>query len=260
MDIKKIIKQYNDKSGSKINIHEDLDILAKINLIMDKINLQSDELINLLQTLQLLKKTKLIENVNDESLYLLSRICGNVSGFSKEDSSYFCIRLKYLLLPYKMNNFSKEDMMKNLMEFDIMINNIVLELNDMELLIIKKYNEELYNVIMIYKNICNKYQEKCTIDNSSIVDNIIIDTTLSHLVTMFYLCLNMYDYQYDLLEKAFDSIINNYQEYLYRCRVYDIFSDKINLVFNPTNIYNEYAICKEILDKQFIPAVRIIRQ
>lgn len=88
----------------------------------------------------------------------------------------------------------------------------------------------------------------------------IINSTLSHLTTILYFCLDKYDYQYDLLEKVFQNIMNNYQEYLFDCRNYGIYTDSVDLVFNPQNVYNEYVICKDMLDREFESSKRLIKE
>lgn len=265
--INNIIKNYNELSDEKIDNDSINPIMPAMELIISKIDFDDIEMLSLIDTLKRFESLGLISKINEESLYLLARVIGNEESFYDEDKSYFCLRLQHLLIPFNLNKCYPEseitkdaEIVKHLSEMDIMLNNMSLELNDNDFKLLKKYNEELFNILLCYKSIIKQY-ENIDVENTNFIsDGIIINSTLSHLATMLYFCLEKYDYQYDLLEKVFKNIMNNYQEYLFDCRNYGIYTDSVDLVFNPQNVYNEYVICKDMLDKEHESSKRLIKE
>jgi len=265
--IDNIIDFYNEVSDEKIDVNGIMPIIPMMKLVLEKVEFDDIEMLSLIDTLLEFKKLGVLDKINEESLKLLSRVIGNDSGFYEEDKSYFCLRLKHLLVPCSLNKcnplneVTKDDeLVKYLAEMDIMLNNMAVELNEDDLKLLKKYNEELFNVLICYKDILRKYENIDVEKTNFISDAIIINSTLSHLASMLYFCLDMYEYRYDLMDKVFERIINNYQEYLFDCRNYDIYTDRTNLIFDPSNIYNEYVICKDMLDKEFYHETVFVKQ
>jgi hypothetical protein len=85
----------------------------------------------------------------------------------------------------------------------------------------------------------------------------IIDNTLLHLTTLLYLNLDEFDYDYDLLVKVFNKIIDNYIDFAFVCSINEIYKDIDNLNPDNENIINEYLLCKDILKCEFKPAIKV---
>ena len=254
LEKEELLNKYNALSDKKVDIFDIESIYSKFLLITSIISFDEKETIDLVNILLEFKNNNVLEKINEESMILLSRAMGNIEGFSLEDSKYFCIRLKHLLMPSSLNRPSSEDLDDTvcyLAEFDIMINNILTEFQKRDYLLLKKYNNELFNIVIEYKKIINEYQSIEVTDTRYVIDDMIIDITFTHLATMLYFMIDECHHDYSLFGKVAHRIIENFQEFLFQCRIYHIFEDTTQMVFNPTNVYNEFAICKDMLEKEF---------
>ena len=189
-----LVDVYNKMNGENISISDIAPILSKMNLVMNRIDLDDNEIIDLIDTLLFFNRNKLLDTINDETLDLLSLILGNASNkLYKEDSFYLIENLKLLLLPFNLNNCLDEALLPSfLASFDMFLNKIVL-LNAEDLMILKKYNKELFEVVIRLKYLIEKYADNELLNKLSTLDNMIIYTTLSHLGTVFYFDLASYE-------------------------------------------------------------------
>lgn len=262
-NIDSLLLHYNNK-GNKITQEELLIILPKIELITGKLDFDEKSIIELIDTLIQFKKLNILETINEETISLLSKSLGNDQGLFSEDIPYLCKRLKHILIPSHLNHCDDENnMVPFLIEFDMMINTMIVNFNQNDYIILNKYNSDLCEVLIRYKKILEKYNDG--FDETLISDTIIINTSISRLITMLYFGLKMYDYNFDLVYKVFDKIMNNYDDYLLNCYAYGIYQDIIDRniqdkektlsLFNPENVLNEYLICKDMLDKEFNPPI-----
>ena len=55
-------------------------------------------------------------------------------------------------------------------------------------------------------------------------------------------------------------IVSDYAEYMFNCYTYGIYQDRINMIFNPENVINEFIICKDMLDKEFNPPIKVMNK
>ena len=85
----------------------------------------------------------------------------------------------------------------------------------------------------------------------------IIDNTLLHLTTLLYLNLDKFDYNYDLLVKVSNKIIDNYVDFAFVYSINGIYKDIYNLNPDDENIINEYLLCKDILECEFKPTIKV---
>ena len=253
-----LVDVYNKMTGENISISDISPILPKMNLVMNRIDLDDNEIIDLIDTLLFFNRNKLLDTINDETLDLLSLILGNASNkLYKEDSFYLIENLKLLLLPFNLNNCLDEALLPSfLASFDMFLNKIVL-LNAEDLMILKKYNKELFEVVIRLKYLIEKYADNELLNKLSTLDNMIIDTTLSHLGTVFYFDLASYDYDYDLIIKVFGKIMNEYIDFAYICSINGIYKDITN--FNPDseNIIKEYLLCKNMLEYEYKSPLKV---
>lgn len=258
-----LLVHYNNKRDNKLTQKEISMIFPKIELITSKLDFDDISIFELVDTLFTFKELNILDKINEETINLLSKVLGNEQGFFREDIPYFCKRMKHMLIPSSLNHCDDENnIVLFLIEFDIMINTIIVNFDQKDYFILNKYNNDLCEVLLRYKNLIEKYND--SVDKTLISDTIIINTTLSRLITMLYFGLKMYDYNYDLIDKVFDRIIKNYEGYLLDCYEYGIYQDVINRnykdkqsssLFNLENVLNEYLICKDMLDKEFNPPI-----
>ena len=79
---------------------------------------------------------------------LLSKILGNDNNcFCDEDKIEFLQHMKFLLLPFNLNKCLNERLLASFLEsFDNFLNRMVL-LKTNDLLVVKEYNKELFEIV-----------------------------------------------------------------------------------------------------------------
>ena len=253
---------YNEINDNQI-VQEDVDaIISQLELICSLVPLDKFDIAEVMDVLFLLKKHNQLQKVNEESLQLLAKILGNDERkFDNDDVLYFHSYLRYLLVPSNYNHCEKEyNLCQFLAEFDIFVNLILENISENDLVLLKKYNNELYEIIIRYKAIIEKYRGNGSLDNVGITNAMIIDNTLTHLATILYFYSSEFQYKYDLLTSLFEKIINDLPGYLYQCYTYGIYQDRFGMIFNPENVLNEYVLCKKLLEDEINPPIKIYRK
>ena len=256
---KNILEIYKKNFEKEVDSHKVKNILPKIYLITKNYSMDEIDLLNIVDTLIEFNDNNMLDKINEETIKLLKTI--TASNDIKEDVPYFSLLLKHLLLPFYLNKCdSSYNLSVFLNQFDCLTDLMSINLDDNELEIVKKYNLELYELVKNYKLVINDYENSDLYKYSSLNDKLVINTTLSHLKTMLYFNLSMFEYKYELVKKVFNNIISNYVDYLYECSQYDIYSDSINLRINPKNVLNEYKLCFDLIKQEYNPPIKIKRR
>ena len=233
----------------------------KLDLIRKRVYLNKENEEKIKRVLIELYNKNILNKVNDEILDLIGKILDNEDNIINEDDlDYFSILLRTILLPFNKNKVEKKsDLPAFLKEFDKLINIMSISLQEVDLKILGKYNDELANVIRKFQEIIDifEFSDLCRYGNIS--DNKIITSTLSHLAVILYLSLDNYDYEYDLLERVFVNIISNYTEFLYDTRASLYFVEDNKLEINNYQILKDFTLCTNLLRREFCPPVKILK-
>ena len=234
-----------------------MDILLEKKALIDKRIQQEYQEGKIDRLLNELSNNKVINKINDELLDLISRILGNEDKvIYLEDIEHFISILKNITLPFYKNKCEKkEELSTFLKDFDKMINLMTINLQEKDYEILYKYNKELINVIQEYIKILDIYQ----FSDGNISDTKIITATLSHLVVIMYLSMDEYDYDRNVLEKVFLKIINNYEEFLYECRILGYFKEDEELVIDDEQVLKDFTLCSELLKQEYYPPIKVIK-
>ena len=78
-------------------------------------------------------------------------------------------------------------------------------------------------------------------------------------MVILYLSINEYEYDSNVLEKVFLKIINNYEEFLYECRILGYFKEDEKLVINDEQVLKDFTLCNELLKQEYCPPIKVIK-
>ena len=250
-----IIKEYKEIYHDLLDYEKLKKVLPTLNFLNKNVNFDEIELLNTIDVLFDFCDNSLLNKINNETITLLIKILG--TNNLKNKILYFPILLKHLLFPYNLNKCNNEfDIIVFLSQFDFFTDLMCINLNKKNLELVKKYNVELYELIKNYKIIIKEYENSQLYKKISLNDKLVINATLSHLKTILYFNLSLFDYKYELMYKVFNNIITNYIGYLYECCQYDIYSDTINLKIDPHNILNEYKLCYDLINQEYNESIK----
>ena len=230
----------------------DKDIISDKILLYDKyISLSPISLLDVLDNFVKMNKISVLNKIDDNLFVLMKRLL----GFSKNnkldeyDGLYFLDYLKYMIVPYNLLDCDKEyDLPKFLGEFEIFITLILDHAKMLDLEMIKIYNEDLYKLIKFKKEkemeLINSNKIKFDFQNI-----VIMETTLDHMLTIFYLKLDIYHRNYDILSNGYDIIYGNIDKLIEYCKVNNLYMDILsNNYLVGRNVLDEYDLSKKILD------------
>lgn len=252
MEREDLIELFDKISKEKMEDSKKKVIIDKILLFNQYIEISPISLINVVEKFINIEKLGFIDKINEDLFVLLKNIlCKNKEGkINEEDGLYSLDYLYYLVIPYNVIKCENEyDLQKFLGEFEIMVSYIEDDDSFLDMEKLRLYNEELYNIILfriswILKNINNDKLKK-----GSFHDLLIIETTLSHLMTIYYFSYDKYGENTCILEDAYNIILDKFDRLKEYFKEKNVYSDLLSNSFGCTNnILREYEICKEILD------------
>ena len=227
-------------------------IIDKIMIYGNYVELGSISLLCVIESFININKLGFIDKIDDNLFVLLKNILGkkNNKKITEEEGIYLLDYLNYLVIPYNILKCEKDyDLPKFLGEFEIMVSYIEDDDSFLDMEKLKSYNEVLYNLIKFriewyMKNINNE-----VLRNGNVQDQLIIETTLSHLMTIFYFSLDKYNGDYTILGNSYDIIVNNCMRLKDYCKKNNLYNDMFLSGFIVNNhILKEYEFCKHILD------------
>lgn len=252
MDKEKILKLFNKIYNIEMEENRKYKIIDKIIMFDKYIELSPISLLNVIETFVNIEKLGFIDKINENLFALLKNIiCKNKDGKVREDDGLYVLDyINYLVIPYNVIKCENEyDLPKFLGEFEILVSYIEDDDSFLDMEKLRNYNEKLYNIIIfriswIMKNINNDIFK-----NSNLKDMIIIETTLAHLMTIFYFSFDEYGQNIDILKNSYDVVLENYDRLKEYCKEKNIYNDLLsnNMVSND-NALVEFEFCKEILD------------
>ncbi len=237
---KQILEIYNKISDDKLDNSELLTILPKLYLIINKVNVDEVELIRTVDVLKEINKYNKLDNVTPEVIDLIIRSIKN-GDIDLEGAVYFSIMLKHVILPYNENFCDEEyNTVLFLSEFEIFIELFNKMLKKKDLIILDKYNHELKEVIVKYKEVMNIYK-RC------VINDVMFGAMISHFAAMLYFNLDDYDFDYDLISDLSYDLINNYQKFIDYCFNLGIHKNFTRIQEDLKGIEYEYAVSNEML-------------
>ena len=147
--------------------------------------------------------------------------------------------MNYLLVPTSSLSLG-DDISYSLGEMDIFINLIRENLGVEKYLILKKYNNDLYEIVNRYYFLMESYYRSNLYQYGNLYEKNLIITIFNHIATISYLSLDKMDYNYDLMSEVCNKIMNNYTDFLMVCEI-----EKINCcdVINDETLLKEYRLC-----------------
>lgn len=221
----RIINIYNQISDEKIDYNKLSTILPKLYLILNKVELDEIEVVIIIDVLKEFEKYNLLDKINVESIDLINKIVKK-NNINLEGNVYFSETIKHILIPYDKNVCDRDyNIVLFLSEFEILLELIYQNLNKKDLVILDKYNHELYEIVLKYKEIQNIYKQV-------VYGDVILSSYMSHLSSILYFRLDLYEYDYDLMKEVFVRLLNNYQSFIDYCC-------KLGIQKNYTRIYND---------------------
>ncbi len=206
----RIINIYNQISDDKINNEILSTVLPKLYLILNKVNLDEIEMVVIIDVLKEFEKYNLLDKINVESIDLINKIVKN-DRISLEGTVYFSEIIKHVLIPHDKDICNNDyNIILFLSEFEILLELISQKLNKKDLMLLDKYNHELYEIVMRYKDIQKIYKQV-------VYGDVMLSSYISHLTAILYFSLDNYDFDYDLVKEVFIRLVNNYQSFIDYC-------------------------------------------
>jgi len=253
MDRKDLINIFDGIKYPEIDENKKLIIIDKIILYNQYIELSRLSLIKVIENFIKLDNLGLIDKIDDNLFILLKKILGKKDNnkIKEVESLYILDYINYLVLPYNVNNCENEyELKKFLGEFEIMVSYIEADDSFLDMEKLKTYNKDLYDIIIFriswyMSNIHNNDNFK----RLNYRDQILIDTTLNHLMTIYYFSLDKYQNDINILMNAYDAVINNFDNLKTYCRENNLYNDILaGGLINDSKILDEFEYCKDILD------------
>ena len=258
---KEELRDIYDNARVNINIKNELnDIKEPLFLICKRIVFNEVELNNIIETLLLLQKEHMLYKVNEITLGIVNIICVEKQDefINSDNIDYYNGILRNFLLPFSNNYCDYEHNLTSfLANFDMFFTLVINNCTEKDIAIIDEYNDVLSNVIRQYKRCMEEYTNSTLFKKSSTTAKIIMYYVLSHMATIFYLTINRYDFEYDILYNAFQNIINNYSGFLCQCIEENLKSHFETCGEDFNDIMSDYRFCERILEQTFNPPLKI---
>lgn len=237
---KNILYFYNEISDEKLSRNDLLPILPKLYLILNKINIDQIELIEIIDILKEFKMYNKLDSITPEAIDLIKRItCKDIIDL--DGTLYFSTILKHLLLPYNLdickNNYN---LVLFLSEFEIFIELITKTINKKDINLLDKYNHELKEIIVQYKECRRIYQQY-------VINDVILSEMSSHFASMLYFNLDDFDYNYGIIVDIMYNIIDNYKDFIDYCCSLNIHKNYTRICNDIRNIEKEYIVSYNML-------------
>lgn len=237
---KSIVNMYNNVSDNKIDEEKLCEILPKLYMIVNKIKADEVEVIELIDVLNELKQNKILEKISPEIIDLIIKVTKS-NWIDMNDNHYFNIVLKHVLLPFNKDICENDyNLVVFLSDFEIFIELANKLLKNKELEVLDKYNHELKQVIINYKDMQRLYKRY-------VINDVILNQMTSHFASMLYFNLEEFDYDYDLLIELLEKCILNYQSFIDYCCSLGIHKNFTRINNDIESIEMEYIIGYEML-------------
>ena len=245
-------KIYDESIQKKLSFQELQDFKNSLELICPRMEYDEFILQDIIDSLLYFKRLNILNNLNNETITLLSQIAfADKKAIFQDDNNLFInTYLRDLLLPPKQNKCDKDYNIRSFLgEFDIFLNLIRDNCQDIDYQTIHKYNNDLYEIVTRFNIVMNYIEETNLFTYGSNKDRLLLNGIFSHLATLMYFSLDKYDNDYNLLNDAYEEILSNIINFLVICDDYQIFQDLIPN--DEQEILREYKLAMDILDKEY---------
>lgn len=237
-----------DKIPEEVSIEAKEKIISKL-LICDKyMSISPITLITTIYEFIELEKEGYIDKIDDNLIVLILKIMGYKKNKAQSMVDiYFIDYLKYIIIPGNIIECDNDyNLPKFLGEFEIFLSYTKDHANMIDLEMINYYNHNLYSIIDFK---IQKERELVTVGNS-FTEQIAIDLTLSHLITIYYFSSNLYDNDISVLENIFNILLKNKDKLIKYCKDNNLYADILNMDFlSDRNVMKEYEMAKKMLDR-----------
>ena len=254
------VEKYNKYASKKTNEETIALVIQQLQLINERCQID-EKIVEIVDTLLLFYHKNVLQNVNKETLDLLSKILGNNSGkYFPDDFNYFCRYLKIMLLPSSIGENTNSDALAIFFaETDIFLNLIMQNLTIDDINSLKKYNSILWEIIIRCKTIEQMYASNPSNKNFDTANAMLLDNTIAHSATILYHSIGEFDYEYDLLIKLYERIMANIEGFIIECCSNGIYADRFCFATDSDNVLNEYIMCKKLLEREYRPPIKIYK-
>ena len=241
-NIKQIIKFYNQVNDKEVSEESISNIIPKLHMILNKRKLDNIEIVILIDFLLETEKNHQLDTITPEIIDLINKIL-NDDKQKLYGTLSFTDSLRYTIVPYNIDSYKNSDqLIIFLSEFEILIELIRENLKAKEINILDKYNHNLKEIVINYKEVLDIYKK-------IVYGDVMLSSMISHFATILYLNIEKYDYDYELLKNVFYKLIENYQTFIDYCCSLGLQKNYNKLIIEDlVNVELEYEIANNMLE------------
>ena len=255
------LKKIYDNAQNNINTFKELnEIINPLNLVLKNMVYDNKIVNEIIKMLFYFHKTGNLYKINEITVNLAKKVCygKKVEKIDKSNVDYYYMIIKNLLLPYSINYCNEESRLPIFFSnFDLLWKLILDNCNVRNLEAINDYNPHLLEIVNVYTKCLDEYKHSELFNNSNTLTHLMMDMTLTHMATIFYLTIDKYDYNYEILYETYLRIYNNFYDYLIACKNIDFDKHSFSLDEEYEEIISDYKFCEELLKQTFNPPVVI---
>ena len=192
------------------------EVLPKAIFICKRLDVRGESIINIIKTLIKLKKIKLLEEVNEETIEIIELIYNNQPFREIKQVVDYSDIMRLLLIPRQLNEKGNED--------SVFENRVMLELttdslrkimdnptNFKKIMALYSYNKDLFDLVFIMSKSYKQFEEK-NIYNPNVL------TTIKHLFGVFYDKQEKYNKDYSLIDELINNISSSPNAFIEYCK------------------------------------------
>ena len=236
------------------------DIIEPLHLVLKNMEFDAGSVLNIINVLLDFHKKNVLYKINSISVPLIIKICMGKKDaiIDTSNTDYYDMLIKNVLLPSSSNRCDYEhNLPKFLIDFDFLINlvNENCDLKDLDLL--EEYNKPLCEIIKNWVKCLASYISSRYYFKANDYVQTLVKEVLTHMATILYINIDYYEYNYDLLFKAFCSIFDNYYGFLVQCYKSRFFIHLFDENDKSEDVIKDYQFAEKILYQTLIPPIEL---
>ena len=241
--------------GNKYSENEIKSVLKKIEILCDGARIESEDLVKAIDVLFEMKKKKMLEKVNEESIELIDAIYHMSYLVFNKNVIDFDVVMRDILMPRKLLKCEKEE---EVYEFQESFNGLLFSLVTMAMqshmflhsfIYLSEYNNDLYNIVLS--------EAKCV--SNSIIEGkkelVPVVNEINRLYGILYFNLERYDNDIKMVEELGNKLIDNPDVYQQYCESENMsykpmYYEELKGVYNGSIKLLDASYAKRIEDKR----------